>query len=302
MKNDLTSLQQSLDSIASGEPVYQRWQEYRGRALWAGAADGKAGTQHLEYPSIEAPLVRGRLLMVPTGQAAPTRTEDTDTVYLGLESDVEFTVGTQTLVVKPLDILCVPAGTPHGFANLSLANALLCGIYAKSDGAPTPPKAERPAPTLMEWDTYRRDFHWTLPWSEQFGFHRGSGPLIISDGLRGHTVRIPTGQTTPWHYAARDMLFMGIHHDVEFKAANKSFRLGPHDFLIIPAGTPYSYHNHGLAECVFFSIGGKLPPGRKGTYFTADPGWPIRADAQTMTVEIDAHGDARVVDGAMPAR
>ncbi len=107
----------------------------------------------------------------------------------------------------------------------------------------------------MVWDTYRRDFRWTLPLAEQWGYHRGSGPLIISDGLRGHTVRMPTGQTTPWHHAARDMLF----------------------------------------------IGGKLPPGKKGTYYAEDPGWPVRADAATIEVFVDQHGDAKVVDKAKAA-
>jgi len=72
----------------------------------------------------------------------------------------------------------------------------------------------------------------------------------------------------------------------------------PMDLLLLPAGTPYTYTNYSRAETLFFSIGGKLPPGKKGIYFSADPGWPIRPDAPTMQVEIDPHGDARVVSGA----
>jgi hypothetical protein len=60
---------------------------------------------------------------------------------------------------------------------------------------------------------------------------------------------------------------------------------------LIPAGVPYTYTNYGLDEVVFLSIGGKLPVGKKGTYFTRDPGWPIQADAPKMDVELDAAGD-----------
>jgi quercetin dioxygenase-like cupin family protein len=300
MKNQLASLQESLDSIAKGEPVYQRWSDYRRAFKWAGADNGAIGSTILEYPAIEAPLVRGRMLMVPTAQSAPRHVDDNDTVFLCVEGEVEFTIGSQTLLLEPLDLVSIPAGTAFSYVNLGLANALLCGIYARADGkspAPAAPKSDSPA-MHMKWEQYRRDFHWTLPLAEHWGYHRGSGPLIISEGLRGHTVRIPTAQTTPWHYAARDMLFMGIQHEVAFKAAGREFALGPLDFLIIPAGTPYAYVNYGLSECVFFSIGGKLPAGKKGTYFAADPGWPIRADARTLQVEIDAHGDARVIGEA----
>ena len=93
-------------------------------------------------------------------------------------------------------------------------------------------------------------------------------------------------------------LFMGIYHEVEFKAGGREFALGPLDFLLIPAGTPYQYANYGLSEVVFLSIGGKLPAGKKGTYFASDPGWPIRADAETIEVVIDKYGDARVASAA----
>lgn len=300
MTKPLLTLQESLASVAKGDPVYMRWDDYRGAFKWVSGSENAPGTNRIEYPAVEAPMARGRLIVLPTGQSAAKQTRDTDTVYLGIEGDVEFTVGANRLVLKPLDIVSIPAGSSYSYVNLGLANAQLCGIYAKEDGSPSAPGAAKAAieSTHMRWQEYRRDFHWTLPLAEHWGYHRGSGPLIITNGLRGHTVRMPTGQTTPWHFAARDMLFMGISDEVEFKAGGKAMPLGPRDWIIVPAGTPYTYTNYGLAECVFFSIGGKLPPGKKGTYFSEDPGWPIRADAPTMVVEIDAHGDARVVSGS----
>ena len=45
-------------------------------------------------------------------------------------------------------------------------------------------------------------------------------------------------------------------------------------------------------------MGGKLPPGKKGVYFTEDPGWPIRAHALAFLVELDPYGDACLVANA----
>ena len=296
MNEHLTqTVQANLASIARGDPVYQRWQDYRRAFSWHGSGNN---ARRLEYPAVEAALVRSHLIVVPAAQACPERRDDGDVVYLAAAGEVEFTVGANRFLLKPLDIITVPAGTTYGYANLGLANAILCGVFAKpAQGERGASKASSgSAPLHMVWEQYRRDFRWTLPLAERWGYHRGSGPLIISDGLRGHTVRMPPGQTTPWHAPARDMVFMGISDEVEFKAGGHEWPLGPRDFLIVPAGTPYTYTNYGLAECVFFSIGGKLEPGKKAIYYADDPGWPVRSDARIIEVEIDKHGDARVVE------
>jgi mannose-6-phosphate isomerase-like protein (cupin superfamily) len=288
-------VQANLAALAKGDVVYQPWQEYRREFYWRTSAQGGATLRCVEYPPVEAPLVKGRLLMAPPAQGSDRRTAEIDTVYLCAEGEADFTVGSTTFALEPLDLLSIPQGWEYEFVNSGLANTLLCGIYAKSEGTKAAVRSNAPAaPQHMPWTQYRRNFRWTLPWAEQWGYHRGSGPLIISDGLRGHTVRQPPGQSTPWHSPARDMVFMGIQHEVEFKAAGCECPLGPLDFLIIPAGTPYQYTNYGLSETVFFSIGGKLPPGQKATYFVSDPGWPIRGDVEELVVEIDGHGDARV--------
>ena len=301
MDKQLLTLEQSLASVAKGDPVYQRWQAYRSAFRWSSGPDNGSGFQRLEYPAVEAPLVRGQLLVLPTGQGAPSQSHETDSVYLCIEGELEFVIGSNIFALKPLDMISIPAGTSYRFVNVALSQALACFISAKKDAAAAAAVtvSKTPvAPNHMVWEQYRRDFRWTLPLAEQWGYHRASGPLIITDGLRGHTVRQPVGQSTPWHYAARDMLFMGIYHEVEFKAGGREFALGPLDFLLIPAGTPYQYTNYGLSEVVFLSIGGKLPAGKKGIYFASDPGWPIRADAETIEVVIDKYGDARVASAA----
>jgi len=291
MPEKLLTLQESLASVARGDPVFQAWEAYRGLFKWSGEA---AGSHRLEYPALEASLANLRLIMVPTGQSAPPRTRDVDTVYQCFEGSIEVTIGEDRYVLNALDLLSVPAGSRYSYSNCELSNALICEVSARNEGPAA--QASGAKPIHMVWAEYRRDFKWTLPLAEQWGYHRGSGPLIITDGLRGHTVRMPTGQTTPWHHAARDMLFIGIHHEVEFRAGGRSFTLGPRDKLIVPAGTPYCYTNHGLQEVVFLSIGGKLPPGRKGTYYAQDPGWPVNPATPTIEVFVDQYGDAKVVD------
>ncbi|HSV46619.1 MAG TPA: hypothetical protein VLJ58_12610, partial [Ramlibacter sp.] len=174
MPEKLLTLQESLASIARGDPVYQRWEDYRGLFKWSG---DNAGSHRLEYPHLEAPFANLRLIMVPTGQSAPTRTRDVDTVYQCFEGTVEVTIDDVRYVLNALDLLSVPAGSRYGFANCELQNALLCEVSARNDGAPL--ASSGMAPNHMVWNQYRRDFRWTLPLAEHWGYHRGSGPLII---------------------------------------------------------------------------------------------------------------------------
>ena len=114
-------------------------------------------------------------------------------------------------------------------------------------------------------------------------------------GLRGHTVRMPMAQSTPWHHVPRDLYFMPIRGEIEFGAGGQVWRLQPYDMLHVAAGVPYQYRNSTLSETQFYSMGGKLPAGKKGVYYSEDPGWPPRPDTPTFRVELDPYGDARLV-------
>jgi quercetin dioxygenase-like cupin family protein len=285
-KNRLTN-----PELSKGHCSYITWEDYRRGFQWHTDAGERRQLHRMEYPDFNGPDFSGRLIVVPCGQGCNVRKDAGDVVLLGIEGDVEVIIGSTIYPLKPLDLLAIPAGTAYSYANVGLSNGVFFGTFAKGEGAV---KEVRGDVEHMIWEQYRRDFRWTLPLAEQWGYHRGSGPLIKPPMLRGHTVRIPTGQTTPWHYAARDMMFMGISGEVEFAAGGEVWAIKPFNLLLIPAGTPYKYTNYSLTETVFLSIGGKLPPGQKGTYFSSDPGWPISADAKTMEVEIDAYGDARV--------
>ncbi|ABE36818.1 cupin domain protein [Paraburkholderia xenovorans LB400] len=277
--------------LSPGHASYITWENYRRGFQWRTAHSEGRELHRIEYPDFDGPDFFGRLIVLPPGQRSEVRKEPGDLVLLALEGDIEVTIGANIHVLKPLDLLAIPAGTAFSMANVGLPNGVVFGTFARGDGAVPEPRGEI---QHMVWEQYRRDFRWTLPLAEQWGYHRGSGPLIRPEMLRGHTVRMPPGQTTPWHAPARDMMFMGISAEVEFAAGGGVWPLKRFDLLLIPAGTPYAYTNYGLSETVFLSIGGKLPPGRKSTYFAEDPGWPPREGVPVIEVEIDAHGDARV--------
>lgn len=276
------------------EPFYQRWQDYRHRFQWSGE---ETGGRRLEYPAVPGATFDGRLIVVPKGQAARETVRDGDTVISICSGEIEFFVDGKQYSLGPLDLLSIPAGLRFEYLNADLEDVIFCGLFAEAGDGTQSGTVEV---EHMSWPIYRRDFRWTLPWAEKWGFHRGSGPLIKPPGLRGHTVRMPIGQSTPWHYAPRDLMFMPIDGDIEFSAGGKDWPLEQFDMLLVPAFMPYRYTNYGLKEVVFLSIGGRLEPGTKGAYFSEDPGWPIRNDAPRMEVEVDPYGDARVVE-ASPA-
>ena len=248
----------------------------------------------LEHPPLKADSFHANLVAVPCALAVLDQTHPGDTIYLGAEGELEFTIGQQVFLLKPRDLLAIPVGTVYSYANVGLANAVMLRTFA----ADPEPGAVSGKVEHMVWQEYRARFGWTLPLAEQWGYNRGSGPLIAPPGLRGHTVRMPMAQSTPWHHVPRDLYFMVLQGEIEFGAGGKVWTLLPYDLLLVPAGTPYRYRNNKLAETVFYSMGGKLPPGKKGVYFTEDPGWPIRTNAPTFRVELDPYGDARLVANA----
>lgn len=279
------------------EPGYMLWQDFR-RDLRRVVQDQKGWGHHrIDYPAIQGADFQGYWTSLPTANAYADHREKGDVVYLSVEGDLEITVDGQRHVLQSLDMLAVPAHALRSIVNVGRPDGFYFAIY--SDGKDTGGKQDPAAkPEHMTWTESRRDFHWTLPLAERWGYHRGSGPLIRPVALRGHLVRMPAAQHTPWHYAPRDLMFTVIDNEIEFSCAGRNFPLKPQDMLLIPAGTPYIYTNYTRRETLFLSIGGKLPPGRKSRYFTENPGWPPRPDAPTMEVEIDIYGDAKVVSGA----
>lgn len=284
------------NKTALPHPTKLSWHDYRRAFQWKSPAENRNGMQRMEYPDLPASDFGGRLIVLPPGQACPQQTEPGDVVLLCAQGEIEVSIGGDVKLLKQYDLIGIPAGAAYQYLNVALDNAVIFKTFAYGDTSnPTPTPAS--AVTYMPFQSYRRDFRWTLPLAERWGYHRGSGPLIIMAMLRGHLVRQPPAQTTPWHYAPRDMMFITFAGETEFAAAGEKWPLKPFDILTLPAATPYTYTNFGLSEAVFFSIGGKLPPGKKGVYFESDPGWPIRSDVKTLDIEIDPYGDAKIRSG-----
>lgn len=273
--------------------AYLSWTDAR-RGMFPRQAESRiAGESWIAYPAIRGASVHGRLTQLPAGHVIPVTLAPADLMLLGVRGEAAITVGAQSWTLNPLDLMILPAGTRWRAEAPGLEPVLFhethgCGSDSFDD-APAPAGGDV---THHDWRIYRSDFKWSLPWSDRWGFRRGSGPYFGAAGLRGHTVRQPPGQATPWHYAPRDLLFMPVLGEVEFRCGGRAYPLAPYDQLIIPAGMPYQYTNTGLTEVVFLSTGGALPPGGKGRYFAADPGWPIRADAPVMDTTVDPYGNA----------
>ncbi|CAN5326148.1 hypothetical protein BH09PSE6_BH09PSE6_08850 [soil metagenome] len=271
-------------------PISLRWAEAKLGAEWIEGTTKDPHSQAFAYAMLQAPETTMRPILIPSGTTYSGGQAKADKVFLIMDGALDITVDDRAESYGEHDLVAVTAGTRFTLANPGLDGAVVCEIAAKTN-ARTDVDA---APPAMRFQEYKNRFSWTLPWAERFGYHRGSGPLIVTDEIRGHTVRMPVGQATPWHYAARDLMFMGIHNEVTFMADGQSFPLRRFDMLLIPSGVPYSYKNVDFGEAFFISIGGKLIPGNKGTYFDADPGYPVNPAARTLEVYIDANGDAKL--------
>ena len=267
--------------------IFEPWSVYRRQAVLMGESPMR---QHMAYPTVNGASFGGNLLVIEQGRETESFQTTADQVFLVVEGEADFNVDGRWYPLVKLDLISIPAKHAYHILNGGLGAATLCKIAAQDADIDRMPdeRVEH-----WRWQEYRRDFRWTLPLAETPGYVRGSGPLLRPAQLRGHTVRLPAHQTSPWHYAARDLLFLVIVGEIEFECGGRVYPMEKLDFLLIPAQMPYKYTNFGLTEELHLSIGGILEPGRKGVYFHDDPGWPIRPDARTMQVEIDIYGDAK---------
>jgi mannose-6-phosphate isomerase-like protein (cupin superfamily) len=255
------------------------------------------GLQQILHPEVEARNLKARLVTVPAAQSRPTQAQAVDVVFVGINGELEFKVGTGTHLLERYDIVTIAAGTPYEYRNVGFDDALMFEATGPGDGhnkqarlAATPPGSC----VYWKWEEYRRGFHWQLPLANTPGNHRGSGPHVTTRTLLGHLVRQLPGQSCPWHAPARDLIFLQLRGEVVFTAAGAEWPLKPFDVFMMPEDTPYIYSNPGSQEMLFFDIGGPRPSGKDNVYYAGDPGWPPAPDAPRLELQFSPTGEARL--------
>lgn len=275
------------------EPTHLKWDEYRSQINWNLPDSDRWGFRRGMSPVAEMGGLSAFTILLPIGQGSPEAAEATDATFVGARGAVEFIVGDEHYVLAPRDIITIAAGTKFRYQNVDLDMALFyCAIADPED--PGEPAAQ--AIDHMVWDEYRGRFNWELPMASDWGYHRGSGPHLLTGQLRGHMVSILPGQSTPWHANARDISFFHLQGDVEWNLAGRLWRWDRYDIFTLPKDTAYIYSNIGLEPVLFFDIG-TTPPvaGSMSKYYESDPGWPPRPDAVQLETVDGVEGQRRLV-------
>lgn len=231
----------------------------------------------------------GQMVLLPTAQSLSPDTSNGATVLVGVRGRVAVDVLGETHVIGPNDVLTIPATLTYRCNNVQQDASLFAVVVAKVGQAATPTPASQGdwpdsglSPVFHPWDEVRCHFSWHLPKARVPGMHRATGPSFSAGTLRGHMVRQPIAQRCPWHAAARDLIFIQLHGEVDFIAAGREWHLEPLDMMRISAETPYVYANTGPTESLFCDVGGRLPGNSRTTYWEADPGWPISTTVPTI--------------------
>lgn len=275
------------------EPVlHMAWRDAARKPLCRTADSGTTPSRWIEYEGLTGHDCRIEHLALPAGQRCEATGSSGGTVLAGVEGTVAVQVGPATHHVHERDLLALPAGLAYALHNASDTQAaFLCTVRAHGAAGMAPVAQGQVLHVSRE--TSVQQLTWTLPFANTWGHHRGSGPYVSPEGLRGHMVSLPLGQASPWHHAPRDLYFLGMDGVVEFQAVGQCVRLESMDLLHVQSGTPYRYCNVAAGDAFFLSIGGAAARGAKGVYYQDDPGWPVRADARILDTDADPYAGLR---------
>jgi uncharacterized cupin superfamily protein len=78
-------------------------------------------------------MLSGHLVRQPSGQGSPWHSSPRDVIFIQLAGEVDFAAAGQTSLLRPRDILVMPAGIPYSYRNVSLVEAVFFDI-----GGPRP--------------------------------------------------------------------------------------------------------------------------------------------------------------------
>ena len=274
------------------KPILRPWDEYRHTLTWKSTASQAWGFRAGLYEPIQSSQLQAHVVWLPGGHAAPVHRASTDLILVQLTGELDLIFREVPRRVRPCDMLVIPANTPYALINSGFDDTMFFAVHERSpDGGPLsttyrlhPAEEGWEAPadveiTHLEWESYRRQVHYRGGLSEIYGYHRGVYPIVETDAMRGHPVRVPAGQGSPWKTVPGDGIFVGMVGEVELYGNSftdtKAYLVGPRDLLMMP-GPVWALQNPGLTDAVYFSVSAKPSTPFKMTYFEpAVPGNPI---------------------------
>jgi mannose-6-phosphate isomerase-like protein (cupin superfamily) len=282
------------DALKEEPPLHLKWDDYRRSITWEAS---EWGFQRGRSPALELEGVTAFATILPLGQGSRPAIAAADMVFVGGQGEVEITVNGAGYLVGSKDVLHIAAASEYSYNNVSFEPVVMFeAVGASASGAPLETQLD-----YQPWSTARRGFNWDLPMASDWGNHRGSGPHVLSQQLRGHLVQMPSSQSCPWHAGSRQTAFFQIDGVVEFHTANEVWQLNRFD-LFATRRSAYIYSNPTFESAVFFDIGGPPPPDGRTRYFESDPGFPTRPDAIELETVVGFEGERRLVrkDAKLP--
>jgi len=276
-------------------PIHFPWESVRRTLDWKLPHADRFGFHRGMYTPMNSSDVQARLVRVPAGQSSPVHRSSAETVIVGLIGEVEFSIGGERALMTARDLLQVPADMPRSYLNVGLTDAIFFAAqprpepgtahgvtYREDESAAGWSAPDDVNVSHLRWEDYRRQVIYRGGFVQQFGSHRGIHPHIQGTTIKGHVVRVPGGQGSPWHTVGGDVIFLGLHGEFEVYAEKQAFALGPMDVLVLPPPM-YALQNVGLSEGLYFSINTKSGTATKMEYFApavvgdplAGPGDPI---------------------------
>jgi quercetin dioxygenase-like cupin family protein len=273
-----------------------KWEDYRRTINWGLMEAQRFGLHRGVHAPMDSSDLESRVLRLPAGQASPVHRVAADIVGVALAGEIDCIVGEQRFALKECDLLEVGADVPRSYFNPGLTDALLFVAAARpqqgdrhqvsyqlEQDEPGWEPASDPQVRHVPLADYRRRVIYRGGMVQTYGFHRGVMPHVQGEALRGHVVRVPAGQGSPWHSVGGDVTFVGMVGEIEVYAESQAFALGPRDVLVLPPPV-YALQNVGLTDGMYFSINAKPASPPKIAYFdSAVLGDPLAGPGDEMT-------------------
>ena len=192
-----------MSDMSEALPRLTTWKEYRRTLEWEGPSS-RWGSHVGSYANIVCDEeLECQMWLVPQGQARASRSLPLEAVVVGVAGSLELRSGDLNYDVEPLDTVTLGPETHFDLANVGLNSGI--ALLVTSKAIPTTSEEGLPISRLAWSDTLRR-FNWGVAVSEEWGYHRASGPHLSATAQVAHLVRQPPGQSCPWHQVSQSPL------------------------------------------------------------------------------------------------